>query len=112
MSLEYTDIYKTLDTWASENSPLESNINVRACKMNSLIDHPYSNNDALGKYGIPAGLVLFKAPIHGLRSITTDMIKNGGGSIVPKVVDNSIFDQLFNAVSYTKKRNITRKKRI
>jgi hypothetical protein len=110
--LDLSYIEKDVNNWQSENSPFECKITVSGCKMNSLIDHPYK--EALGNFGIPSGLVLVKDVNSNSASesscITRDMVQHGG-AIVPNVIDDSVFDELFSAVSYAKKRNLTRKKR-
>lgn len=106
-------IEKDVDKHAHEESVFEPHQFVSGCKMNSLIKHPY--HEALGNMGVPTGLVLRKNrdlqhSMRGLGSelITLDMIQHGGAS-VPNLIDDSMFDKLFDAVSYKKKRVLTRK---
>jgi len=104
-------IEKNVGEYAHPESPFEPHQFVSGCKMNSLVNHPY--HEALGNMGVPVGVVLIKDPRNYASntgsSITFDMIQHGGASVAPNVIDDSIFDKLFDAVSYKKKRVLTRK---
>ena len=103
-------VEKNVDEYAHPDSPMDPHQTVSGCKMNSLVRHPY--NEALGNIGVPVGLVVIKdRMIRGGNGseMTRDMIQNGGISMVPNLIDDSIFEKLFDAVSYKKKRVLTRK---
>ena len=102
-------IEKHVNEYAHNESPFEQQQFVSGYKMNSLINHPY--HEALGNMGIPVGLVIVKDRTHGAETtcITRDMVQHGGASIIPNVIDDFMFEKLFDAISYKKKRVFTRK---
>jgi len=101
-------IEKDVDEYAHDESPFERHQFVSGCKMNSLANHPYY--EALGNMAVPTGLVIVKGPNrYSDTSITMDMVQHGGSSSVPNIIQDSVFDKLYDAVSYKKKRVFIRK---
>lgn len=96
--------------WQSPESPFTNKPIVGGLPLNSLVDHPY--REALSKLGVPVGLVMAKEPVHKLTdtSMVREIIRGGGGE--PAIIADSLYDQLFDKISVSRKpKQMTRKKR-
>jgi hypothetical protein len=107
---KYSYVPKEIDPWQSIDSPFENKITVGGCSFNSLVDHPYK--DALGRFGVPVGLILSKGGVAPLNAttLTRDMVIHGG-SAATTTIHESVYDELFHKVSHTPPRRLTRKNR-
>jgi len=106
-SMEYTS--KEIDAWQSADSPIETNITVGGCTLNSLIKHPYQ--DAFRNFGIPAGLVLTKGGVRNdsAATLTRDIVR-GGGESIPNIISDKLYDTLFDTISVNPKKKILTRK--
>jgi len=96
--------------WQSPDSPFNDKPIAGGFPFNSLIDHPYK--EAFSRFGVPAGLVMSKEPVHKLTdtSMVREIIRGGGSE--PAVIADSLYDQLFDNISVSRKpKQMTRKNR-
>lgn len=110
---DYTYTSKEVEEYTSSaKSPIENNIVVGGCPFNSLVEHPYKA--AFARFGVPAGLVIANGGTNELptTTLTREMVHKGGSAVIPSVVNDNIYDELFHKVSIKKpERRLTRKKR-
>lgn len=100
----YRFVSKTLNEYASPESPFENDIHVGGCLFSSLIDHPYK--EAYGRLGVPVGLALRddsnggRINMHGGNNgcpMTYDMMRMGGSV---EVMSEELHDHLLDKVAY------------